>query len=56
MSCLQVTDCVGEERESVASCSSTALCFVNTALCHISYHENQLAKEGCKLNWTCVPF
>ena len=49
-------DCVGEERESMASFSLTALYLVKTDLCHINNHENQLVKEGCKLSWTRVPF
>ena len=39
-----------EKRERMAGCSFTALCLINIALCHINNHENQLAKEGCKLN------
>ena len=39
-----------EKRERMAGCSFTALCLVSTTLCHINNHENQLAKEGCKLS------
>ena len=45
-----------EKRDRMVACSFTALCLVSTTLCHINNHENQLAKEGCKLSWTCVSF
>ena len=45
-----------QRRESMAGFSLTALCLASTALCHISNHENMVAKERCKLNQTCVPF
>ena len=45
-----------EKRERMVGCSFIALCLVSTALYYISNHENQLAKERCRLSWTCVPF